>query len=254
MPESSEVHCRIGVGGMETPDRQVTSSVDLGGRLRRTPNVQDHVPRFLLGRIDAKCHSSPPFVVDGRENLTEALAILLRDVHDPEVQIELIARWFPSMEFQRDPSIELVIELFEPVQHVTEEFLVLKGFERIEVWHVATYPYREEVQGRSAQTLPASTVVGYERTADLAGGPTTWPERTSKRDPCHGHCTTNPASLPSHKGPPKWLQVLSRQYTWPFTLNRASLRPPTSTHFVPSWGMSSSAANPTRMKLHTLHG
>src|SRR5256885_7511278 len=101
MPESSEVHCRIGVGGMETPNRQVTSSVDLGGRLRGTPNDQDHVPRFLLGRVDAKRHSSPPFVVDGRENLAEAPAILLPDVHDPEVQVELIAPWLPSTEFQR---------------------------------------------------------------------------------------------------------------------------------------------------------
>src|SRR5438876_10375576 len=137
MPESSKVHCLIGVGWMETPNREVTSSVDLGGRLRRTANVQDHVPRLLLRRIDAKRHLSPPFVVDGRENLAETLAILLRDVHDPEVQIERIARWLPPMEFQRDPSIELVLELFEPVQHVTEELLVLKGFERIEVWHVA---------------------------------------------------------------------------------------------------------------------
>src|SRR5437870_12553365 len=128
---------------METLNREVTSSVDLGGRLRRTANVQDHVPRFLLRRIDAKRHSSPPFVVDGRENLAEALAILLRDVHDPEVQIELVARWLPPMEFQRDPSIELVIELFEPVQHVAEELLVLNGFERLEVRHVVTHPYRE---------------------------------------------------------------------------------------------------------------
>src|SRR5438309_11575369 len=138
MPESSEVHCLIGVGWMETPNREVTSSVNLGGRLRRTANVQDYVPRLLLRRIDAKRHLSPPFVVDGRENLAEALAILLRDVHDLEGQIELIARWLPPMEFQRDPSIELVIELFQPIQHVTEELLVLNGFERIEVWHVAT--------------------------------------------------------------------------------------------------------------------
>src|SRR5438445_13264067 len=114
---------------METPNRPVSLSVDLGGRLRRTANVQDHVPRFLLRRIDAKRHSSPPFVVDGREDLAQALAILLRDVHDPEVQIELIAGWLPPMEFQRDPSIELVIELFEPIQHVTEEFLVLTAIQ-----------------------------------------------------------------------------------------------------------------------------
>src|SRR5947208_17170393 len=81
-----------GVGWMEPLRREVTSSVDLGVRLRRTANVQDDVPRLFLRRIDAKRHLSPPFVVDGREDLAETLAILLRDVHDPEVQIELIAR------------------------------------------------------------------------------------------------------------------------------------------------------------------
>src|SRR5881392_3136610 len=112
---------------METLNREVTSSVDLGGRLRRTANVQDHVPRLFLRRIDAKRHLSPPFVVDGREDLAETLAILLRDVHDPEVQIELIARWLPPMEFQRDPSIELVLELFEPVNTLRRSSLFSKG-------------------------------------------------------------------------------------------------------------------------------
>src|SRR5437660_12104766 len=126
---------------METPNRQVTSAVDFGGRLRRTANVQDHVPCFLLRRIDAKRHLSPPCPVDRRENLAETLAILLGDVHDSEVQVEFIVRWLPAMEFQRNPSIELVLELFEPILQVTEELLVLKGFERIEVWHVPTCPY-----------------------------------------------------------------------------------------------------------------
>src|SRR2546426_12270214 len=137
MPESRGLRCSLGFGRMEAPNRRVSPSVDLGGRLGRTANVQDHVPRFLLRWIDAKRHSSPPFVVDGRENLAEALAILLGEVHDPEVQVEFIVRWLPAMEFQRNPSIELVLELFEPILQVTEELPVLKGFERIEVWHVA---------------------------------------------------------------------------------------------------------------------
>src|SRR5438309_10356522 len=121
---------------METPNRQVTSSVNLGGRLRRTANVQDHVPCLLLRRIDAKRHLSPPCPVDRRENLAETLAILLGDVHDSEVQVEFIVRWLPAVEFQRNASVELVLELFEPILQVTEELLVLKGFERIEVWHI----------------------------------------------------------------------------------------------------------------------
>src|SRR5205809_8036143 len=121
---------------METLNREVTSSVDLGGRLRRTANVQDHVPRLFLRRIDAKRHLSPPFVVDGREDLAETLAILLRDVHDPEVQIELIARWLPPLKFQRDLSIEHVLELIEPGQHVTEDLQMLKGSETSQVRHV----------------------------------------------------------------------------------------------------------------------
>src|SRR5256886_13711671 len=120
---------------METLNRPVTSSVDLGGRLRRTQNVQDHVLRLLLRRIDAKRHLSQPCPFDRRENLAEPLAVLLGDVHDSEVQVEFIVRWLPAMEFQRNPSVQLVLELFEPILQVTEELLVLKGFERIEVWH-----------------------------------------------------------------------------------------------------------------------
>src|SRR5206468_12742809 len=104
-------------------------SVGLGGRRSSNKNVQDDVPRFLLRRIDAKRHLSQPCPVDRRENLAETLAILLGDVHDSEVQVEFIVRWLPAMEFQRNPSIELVLELFEPILQVTEELLVLKGFE-----------------------------------------------------------------------------------------------------------------------------
>src|SRR6267378_5862318 len=43
------------------------------------------------------------------------------------------------MEFQGNPSVELVLELFEPILQVTEELLVLERFERIEVGHV-DYP------------------------------------------------------------------------------------------------------------------
>src|SRR3989475_6561863 len=136
--------------------------VDLGRRLRRTTNVQDHVSRSLFRRIDAKRHLSPPCPVDRRENLAETLAVLLRDVHNSEVQIEFIVRWLPAMEFQGNPSVELVLELFETTLEVMEEFLILKGFERIEVGHrgLPDLPIGPEVHGRSAQTLPASTVVG----------------------------------------------------------------------------------------------
>src|SRR3989441_11981155 len=136
MPESRGLRCSLGFGRMEAPNRPVSPSVDLGGRLGRTANVQDHVPRFLLGRIDAKRHWSPPCPVDRRENLAETLAVLLRDVHDSEVQVEFIVRWLHAVEFQRNESVELVLELFEPILQVTEELLVLKGFERIEVWHI----------------------------------------------------------------------------------------------------------------------
>src|SRR5437879_5320314 len=65
---------------METPNRPVSPSVDLGGRLRRTANVQDHVPRFLVRRIDANRHSSPRFLLDCGQDLSEALATALH--HD----------------------------------------------------------------------------------------------------------------------------------------------------------------------------
>src|SRR2546427_438376 len=82
-------------------DQIPTASVDFRGRLRRTANVQDHVPRSVLRGIDAERHLSLPTLVDGREDLANTVAILLRDVHDTQVQVELVLRWFTPMESQR---------------------------------------------------------------------------------------------------------------------------------------------------------
>src|SRR2546428_13558384 len=64
----------------------------------------------------------------------------------------------------------------------------------------------------------------------------TFPDVTSNRDPCHGHWMTEPCKRPWHNGPPKCVQVLSRQYTLPPTLNNANGVWLADTHFVPPSG------------------
>src|SRR3989454_1778855 len=155
-------------------DQIPTASVDFRGRLRRTANVQDHVPRSVLRGIDAERHLSLPTFVDGREDLAKTAAILLRDVHDTEVEVELILRWFTPVESQWYRAVELVLEPRERVQHIPKELLVFEWFERIETRHLLTRETDRRIgYGRSTQTFPPSTVVGYMRTADRAGGPTT---------------------------------------------------------------------------------
>src|SRR2546425_9947673 len=155
-------------------DQIPAASVDFRGRLRRTANVQDHVPRSVLRGIDAERHLSLPTLVDGREDLAKTVAILLRDVHDTEVEVELVLRWFTPVESQWYRAVELVLEPRERVQHIPKELLVFEWFERIETRHLLTRETdRRMGYGRSTQTFPPSTVVGYMRTADRAGGPTT---------------------------------------------------------------------------------
>src|SRR3989475_2112178 len=120
-------------------DQIPAASVDFRGRLRRTTNVQDHVPRSVLRGIDAERHLSLPTLVDGREDLAQTVAILLRDVHDAQVEVELILRWVAPMESQRYRAIELVLEPLERVQRISKELLVFEWFERIETRHRLTH-------------------------------------------------------------------------------------------------------------------
>src|SRR5436309_16008041 len=69
----------------------------------------------------------------------------------------------------------------------------------------------------------------------------TFPDVTSNRDPCHGHWMTEPCKPPWHNGSPKWVQVLSRQYTLPPTLNNANGRWFAVTHIAPPPGPSRSS-------------
>src|SRR2546428_5061839 len=120
-------------------DQIPAASVDLRRRLRRTANVQDHVPRSVLRGIDAERHLSLPTLVDGREDLAQTVAILLRDVHDAQVEVELILRWVAPMESQRHRAIELVLEPLERVQRISKELLDFEWFERIETRHRLTH-------------------------------------------------------------------------------------------------------------------
>src|SRR2546428_2512537 len=74
----------------------------------------------------------------------------------------------------------------------------------------------------------------------------TFPDVTSNRDPCHGHWMTEPCKRPWHNGPPKWVQVLSRQYTLPPTLNNANGRWFAVTHIAPPSGTSLSSPRTAR--------
>ena len=42
-----------------------------------------------------------------------------------------------------------------------------------------------------------------------AGAPSTAPLVTSKTAPCHGHVNSAPTTIPSERGPPRWVQVSS---------------------------------------------
>src|SRR2546427_3516582 len=56
-----------------------------------------------------------------------------------------------------------------------------------------------------------------------------------------------PCNLPWHNGPPKWVHVLSRQYTFPPTLNNAYGLWLADTHFAPPSGTSLSVPRTARM-------
>src|SRR5437879_13543577 len=58
---------------------------------------------------------------------------------------------------------------------------------------------------------------------------------------------TEPCSRPWHNGPPKWVQVLSRQYTFPPTLNKAYGLWFAVTHSAPPSGTSLSIPKTARM-------
>src|SRR3989442_10510368 len=58
---------------------------------------------------------------------------------------------------------------------------------------------------------------------------------------------TEPCSRPWHSGPPKWVHVLSRQYTLPATLNNAYGLWLADTHFAPPSGTSLSVPRTARM-------
>src|SRR2546430_16616968 len=71
-------------------DEIPTAAVDFRGRLRRTANVQDHVPRSVLRGIDAERHLSLPTFVDGREDLSFFFFILFRALQDLPFSPELL--------------------------------------------------------------------------------------------------------------------------------------------------------------------
>src|SRR2546426_5357595 len=58
---------------------------------------------------------------------------------------------------------------------------------------------------------------------------------------------TEPCSRPWHSGPPKWVHVLSRQYTLPATLNNAYGLWLADTHFAPPSGTSLSIPRMARI-------
>jgi len=89
------------------------ASVDLRGRTWRSADVEDHVPRLLLRRVDAERHPRAPLLVEPLKEFAELLKVLFREVDHPEVQIELVLRRPSSVESDRDRAIELVPELSE---------------------------------------------------------------------------------------------------------------------------------------------
>src|SRR5919201_1452314 len=86
-------------------------SVDLRRGKGRSPHVQDDVPGFVPRGVDAERHLGAPLPVHSAEDLREALAILLRQVREPEVEIELVLRGVAAIEHERDLPVQLVLEV-----------------------------------------------------------------------------------------------------------------------------------------------
>src|SRR5918997_4512099 len=63
----------------------------------------------------------------------------------------------------------------------------------------------------------------------MAGRALASPDTMLKREPCQGHTTWSPWTVPSLSGPPSWVQVSSIAKTSPSRLNRAIRLPSTST-------------------------
>src|SRR5438034_5450840 len=86
-------------------------SIDFRRSHRRTSDVQDHVARPFLGRVDAVGHLRSPLRIRPCKDFREAFTILFREVHDPEVQVEFVLRRFAAMEPDGNGPVELVLEL-----------------------------------------------------------------------------------------------------------------------------------------------
>src|SRR2546425_1936665 len=106
--------------------------IDLRGRHWRPANIEDHVPRLLLRGIHTECHLSPPLLVDPPHDGAQPLEVLLGEMHDSEIQIELIFRRLAPVKPQRNRSVEFVIERLESTEHFSEEFVSRKGLHRVE--------------------------------------------------------------------------------------------------------------------------
>src|SRR5712691_8459048 len=98
---------------------RVLGSIDLCGRHRRTANVEDHVPRLLLRGVHTERHLSPPLSIDPPDDCAQPLEVLLREVHDAEVEIEFVFRRLALVEPQRNWSVQFVIELLESVDDLS---------------------------------------------------------------------------------------------------------------------------------------
>src|SRR5882762_1117298 len=84
---------------------------------------------------------------------------------------------------------------------------------------------RDAAHDTSTRTSSSSTRTGYDGTAAPRPGNTHRPVRTSYIQPCHGHASRMPDSLPALSGPPRWAQTSPSAWTWSPTRTRTTRVP-----------------------------
>src|SRR5438132_494621 len=130
------LRARRGKSSSSCPEPQVVF-VDLRGCHRRPANVQDHVSRLFLRRVDAERHLGAPLRIHPLNDLTQPREVLLREVNDAEIEIEFVLRRLASMELRRNRPVEFVVEFRQLIEDLAQDVISRKRLHRVE-WRGGT--------------------------------------------------------------------------------------------------------------------
>src|SRR2546425_11268939 len=98
----------------------------------RTADVQDHVPRLILRRIDTERHLGPPSRIRLPDDFAQAFEVLFREMHDAQVEIKFVFRRLAPVKPQWNRPVEFVVKLLEVVKDLSENVFSGKGLHRVE--------------------------------------------------------------------------------------------------------------------------